>query len=330
MNFIRLYIMIIVVWAVIMVYIFSFLLVFFLTFGVITLFLTYAILKRDSNHHIGNSFLFFLLVFNLKMFIAILDSYIVIMIPSTTDLFHHILLFLRAATSPFLLYFSYKLVAKIFNITQTQLGIIFKRVYLVLFTVIILSVPLFIATNSMDSRLYSIFSYIAEAFFYCAIIYILYLSLVKKTDRSLNRIEYFLVLFFRLSVFAIPLFLIEDLLLSKIVKNTFLSFIEGTAIFSSIYYFVLNSSLLTIYFKVISNTSKSDKTVSNKFIKNYSISVREAEIIRLLVLGKENKQIAEELFISPDTVRNHLYKIFRKTNVSNRGELAHLATNYSE
>lgn len=54
----------------------------------------------------------------------------------------------------------------------------------------------------------------------------------------------------------------------------------------------------------------------------YKITKREEEIINLICTGKTNKEIAEKLFISPVTVRDHLTSIYRKVNVNNRTQLA--------
>lgn len=50
------------------------------------------------------------------------------------------------------------------------------------------------------------------------------------------------------------------------------------------------------------------------------LSRREIEILRLLAVGKRNTEIAEELFISPHTVRNHISNILAKLQISNRME----------
>ncbi len=56
--------------------------------------------------------------------------------------------------------------------------------------------------------------------------------------------------------------------------------------------------------------------------QKYGISRREKEIIRQICLGKTNQEIADELFISLQTVKDHTYNIFRKVNVRNRVQLS--------
>ena len=53
-----------------------------------------------------------------------------------------------------------------------------------------------------------------------------------------------------------------------------------------------------------------------------SLSIREKEVLRLVVDGKDNAAIAEELFISPYTVKNHISNILLKLQVENRLQAA--------
>ena len=55
---------------------------------------------------------------------------------------------------------------------------------------------------------------------------------------------------------------------------------------------------------------------------DHGLSEREAEIIRWVRLGKTNYEIGIILGISAFTVKNHLQRIFRKLDVSNRAQAA--------
>lgn len=53
----------------------------------------------------------------------------------------------------------------------------------------------------------------------------------------------------------------------------------------------------------------------------YHFSTRERDIIQMILKGKSNKEIEQELFISPHTVKNHIYHIFQKAGINSRGQL---------
>jgi DNA-binding CsgD family transcriptional regulator len=61
----------------------------------------------------------------------------------------------------------------------------------------------------------------------------------------------------------------------------------------------------------------------------YGISKREEEVIHLVCQGLTNQEIADKLFISLKTVKDHNYRIFQKTGVRNRVELAQLVQRLS-
>jgi DNA-binding NarL/FixJ family response regulator len=52
------------------------------------------------------------------------------------------------------------------------------------------------------------------------------------------------------------------------------------------------------------------------------LSDREMEVVQLVAQGSQNKEIGKKLFISEQTVKNHLHNIFDKLGVSDRLELA--------
>jgi DNA-binding NarL/FixJ family response regulator len=52
------------------------------------------------------------------------------------------------------------------------------------------------------------------------------------------------------------------------------------------------------------------------------LTVRELEVLRLVAQGKENAAIAQLLFLSPKTVKNHISSILRKLQMENRIQVA--------
>lgn len=59
--------------------------------------------------------------------------------------------------------------------------------------------------------------------------------------------------------------------------------------------------------------------------KAHNITKRECEIIKLVASGVTNKEIASMLFISENTVKNHLCNIMEKLDVDNRVKIASFA-----
>jgi DNA-binding CsgD family transcriptional regulator/tetratricopeptide (TPR) repeat protein len=57
-------------------------------------------------------------------------------------------------------------------------------------------------------------------------------------------------------------------------------------------------------------------------LKRLGLTTREAEVLRLMVAGRTNRQIAQQLYISPKTASVHASRILAKLGVSNRVEAA--------
>ena len=53
-----------------------------------------------------------------------------------------------------------------------------------------------------------------------------------------------------------------------------------------------------------------------------ALSEREKEILRLVALGRDNTEIAQELYLSPSTVKNHVSSILEKLGVDSRVQAA--------
>ena len=60
-------------------------------------------------------------------------------------------------------------------------------------------------------------------------------------------------------------------------------------------------------------------------LQELGISAREAEVLRLLGVGRTNRQIADELYISEKTASVHVTHLLRKLGVANRIEASAIA-----
>lgn len=64
---------------------------------------------------------------------------------------------------------------------------------------------------------------------------------------------------------------------------------------------------------------------NNAEIDKSGLTDREIEILKSMVAGLDYKEIGERLFISPNTVRNHISKIYDKLHISSKTQAVKLA-----
>lgn len=87
------------------------------------------------------------------------------------------------------------------------------------------------------------------------------------------------------------------------------------------------ASLVFIAFAIRQNrrtAARDPQTVDEALaarLDSMELTPREREIVRLVLRGYSNKEISVRLGISPGTVKNHVFRLFRKLGVKNRFEL---------
>jgi DNA-binding CsgD family transcriptional regulator len=120
--------------------------------------------------------------------------------------------------------------------------------------------------------------------------------------------------------------LLKELKLSEINANEYiflekelafhnLKSIENKYSISRLINFILGFLLFALTVYLFSSKLKRNKK------ENHELSKQELNIKKLILEGKSNKDIAEDLFISLSTVKTHITNIYNKLNVSNRTEL---------
>ena len=175
-----------------------------------------------------------------------------------------------------------------------------------------------IANQHMPQLIRMVFYIIDLVVIVCLMIFVfLWLRISRKKSNQL----------FFLSFIVLALFI-------AILKAVFLHF-SIDYWFARFYFLLLffggNLPLIFMIKRFSSNLEGSAFMKSNtrQLYHKYGITRREKEIIREICRGKSNQQIANELFISLQTVKDHVHNIFKKTNVKNRVLLTRLFSGIS-
>lgn len=71
-------------------------------------------------------------------------------------------------------------------------------------------------------------------------------------------------------------------------------------------------------------TPKPSASIQNTVV-DHQLSDREMEILKEVVKGYNHHEIAEKLFISPNTVRTHVNNIYKKLHLNSRSQIMNLA-----
>jgi DNA-binding CsgD family transcriptional regulator len=133
-----------------------------------------------------------------------------------------------------------------------------------------------------------------------------------QKDISLNS-EYYIRLLDELKSSEINK--IEYLFLEKELNNYYLIELKKKQNISITVNVIFGIIILILIYIIYTIKSKKRLTILDE-LSNQEIKIKE-----YILSGKSNKEIAEELFISLNTVKTHITNIYYKLNVSNRKEL---------
>jgi DNA-binding CsgD family transcriptional regulator len=90
--------------------------------------------------------------------------------------------------------------------------------------------------------------------------------------------------------------------------------------FFPLYYLRANADFI---FQPVRAHNSSEESI-NKIAKKFKITRREQEIVTQICLGKSNQEIADTLFISLQTVKDHTHRIYSKIGIRSRMQLVQL------
>jgi DNA-binding CsgD family transcriptional regulator len=86
-------------------------------------------------------------------------------------------------------------------------------------------------------------------------------------------------------------------------------------------YFLINVTLMIqVYCKPLFE-AKPAEHITDDMLKDYLLTGRERELLQLVLKGRSNQEIAEQLCISNNTVKHHMSSIYKKTETNGRMQL---------
>lgn len=101
------------------------------------------------------------------------------------------------------------------------------------------------------------------------------------------------------------------------------AFQHFNGVFAFLFYLV-NTAMVVIYCYQATEDMAPPSLTLDDMLRRFAISKREADVLRGIYAGQTNQEIANQLFISLQTVKDHSSRIYQKTFVKNRAQLTTL------
>lgn len=304
-------------------------LIFALMAGAITIFLANRVMRKYKLAYLSSYFYFliFILIFGAYSIIGSqVTSYLLTDHQVSPETVHTASSILIVMGIPFLILGLFMFLRLSHEILQKQLSRFFSLTYFIISLVLFAAYIFFNSyTGNIGSisfhpdrlELVLIFSAILIVVFGYCLIYILIMvrKIIDINQRTVLR------------RFALLYALIIVLNLSTInmisIHEVFgLIFIAGFMGFHLVPLLILYFYLQKHYIENIEDQSFDQKL--SLFGEKFEISKRELEVMELICKGMTNQEISDSLFISVQTVKDHIHRIFLKTGVKNRVQLINL------
>lgn len=136
----------------------------------------------------------------------------------------------------------------------------------------------------------------------------------RSNPQIVKRFTWLILLAFLIRTVVIPFHFGSPWIIAPLILVYFLSN------FIPLFYLKLNSDLA--FTPIYAENPVEEKKAL--IYKKYEISKREREIVEQICKGKTNQQIADELFISLQTVKDHTHRIYTKIGINSRMKLVQL------
>ena len=304
-------------------YIYLFILIIGFTLGMPNAVIAFSIYRKSKKSRELLLFIFFYLFVIIKMFVFTFQSYLNIIRGYHSFFSEVVLEYANFVLSPCLCFFLVLFVHELLKIeSRKMLNAMFGVIVLVSILSLIMPSSVTVLREKNDLVL-GVGFYFSEAVFYLCLLYTLVISIVLRRRVVMKNIQKLIKHILFVSGFFFPFLAIEDIMNITAGGSFWPNGISGITIAFPLYYAAFNAIILYHGLKnhFFISFGLHDLNLSNRFIVDNGITIREREIIGLVIRGFSNQDIAKELFISTQTVKNHIYNIFQKAQVPNRMEL---------
>ncbi|MEM9673476.1 MAG: LuxR C-terminal-related transcriptional regulator [Bacteroidota bacterium] len=171
-------------------------------------------------------------------------------------------------------------------------------------------------------------------------------EVLLHTEQLFSSVTVAVVLFTLLPVTFLPIRylkgkaktpLLAILLLIGLTHGTiFLPFLSDSQLeLLFIFFFFLTNTGLGVYFLYAGDfpsliKEKSSTLTLDGFVQKYGITTREKDVIMEIYKGKTNQEVADTLFVTLQTIKDHTSRIYQKTEVKNRNQLTSLVRKFEK
>lgn len=213
---------------------------------------------------------------------------------------------------------AYTLVKILHQIQERTTGNPIKYIFIFMLTISAFAYGIGV-TNFLkfqEAHWLNLFCNILSGIIFLTVISIFTFSLIKIKHSKNDNHEFSLRLFLFFYLIILSIFFLQSLL-SFHYQNLFVAVIILIVNLFPMFWGKCNLQMESPNgFSLNINVANIDRIVSE-----YNISDREREIFEYILQGYSNREIRHRLFLSPHTVKNHNYNLYKKLGVRNRGEL---------
>lgn len=181
--------------------------------------------------------------------------------------------------------------------------------YLYLYSVFTLLVVMYTFSSYISEWLNEsiIYTFVVLIILYAALIGMYYFRKLQDPERKILVIKSSVLIGISLLGIVCEIFLEEDSLI-----RIFPLLYCGVSVIATHYF---------LKYSLHQHPISDDTILAEEVFEQYNISPREQDIIRLIVQGYRNQEIADMLSVTVSTIKKHITKIYYKLEVKSRDEL---------